>query len=1031
MPCICIKPSKMVMLLCVSFIVTMLTGCAGGGKDGGPPDGGGDNVKKERKHYVNFESVAVRPIATSPNGKRVYITNTPNQSLEIFEFSVSGELEYLSAVSVGIEPVAVAVSSNGDAWVVNHLSDSVSIVAFDKEQPYVRQTLLVGDEPSDIVFAKNRAFITTAHRGQHRNHTSLKDVPGAGNAQLHSAGVSRADVWVFDVDNTDGGIGGIPLKIIELFGDTPRALAVTPDEDTVYVSILNSGNQTSVVHESVMCHGFEDDELGSKSCQVLDKKTSPNGLLNGMLPGGRTAPGVNKDGVPQPWTSMVVKYDDESGEWRDSKGRNFSNGIRFSLPDNDVFSIDSNTLDMKQAYRHVGTTLFNMAVNPSSGNVYVSNTEANNATRFEGPGIVGGSTVQGNIARTRITVIKPTENTVTPRALNRHIPYEVLKSDSATKQHSIANPTQLVISEDGSTVYMAAMGSNKIAVYPTNQIEDDAYWNNSGIEFDPKIASEQYISVAGGPVGLLLDESRKKLLIYTRFDNSLVVVDLNKVSNQTRIALSNPEPAKVIAGRSMLYDASRSSSNGEASCASCHIFGDTDHLSWNLGNPDSSNAKNPQPFPTFKFSTLGCDLVGSEEVSCQLLEILNGDGDRLTIASMKGPMFTQTLRGMSTHGHMHWRGDRSVGYFGTDTEKNLDEKTSYKNFIVAFEGLLGMDIELPANVKSADKTPDVVKLEKDIDTFADFILSTQMPPNPIRPLSNGHSASAAIGRAFFLGNRRSDGLADDSNKNGSEQDGVNCEGCHGLDVEKGFYGTRGEVAHGGEVQIFKVPQLRNLYTRVGMFGLPDREGFLPSHTNKHQGEQVRGFGFLHDGATDGLINFLRGGVFDNGEEPCKEGNTPVHGCEFNAGVVGIPDETVRQGLVDFMMEFDSDFAPIVGQQITLSNQSIDEQWDRLSLLEERASTPFTSKILGNDVRECDLMANGLVSNTVRGYLFDHELEGYQSDKKAEQVSVADMRKLVMVEGNVLTFTCLVPGSGVQIAIDGDLDGRLNGDQGGI
>ncbi len=1031
MPCICIKPSKTTMLLCVSFIVTMLTGCAGGGQDGGPPGGGGDNVKNERKHYVNFESVAVRPIATSPNGKRVYITNTPNQSLEIFEFNVSGELEYLSAVSVGIEPVAVAVRGNGDAWVVNHLSDSVSIVAFDKEVPYVRQTLLVGDEPSDIVFAKNRAFITTAHRGQQRNHTSLKGVSGAGDPQLHSADVSRADVWVFDVDNTGGGIGGIPVKIIELFGDTPRALAVTPDEEMVYVSILNSGNQTSVVHESVMCYGFEDDELGSKPCQVLDKKTSPNGLANGMLPGGRTAPGVNKDGVPQPWTSMVVKYDNESGEWRDTKGRNFSNGIRFSLSDNDVFSIDSNTLNMKQAYRHVGTTLFNMAVNPNSGSVYVSNTEANNATRFEGPGIVGGSTVQGNIARTRITVIKPTENRVTPRALNRHIPYEVLKSDSAIKQHSIANPTQLVISNDGSTVYMAAMGSNKIAVYPTNQLEDDAYWDNNGIEFDPKTASKQHISVTGGPVGLLLDESRKKLLTYTRFDNSLVVVDLDKVSNQTRIALSNPEPAKVIAGRSMLYDASRSSSNGEASCASCHIFGDTDHLSWNLGNPDSSNAKNPQPFPTFKFSTLGCDFVGPEEQSCQLLDILNGDGDRLTIASMKGPMFTQTLRGMSTHGHMHWRGDRSVGYFGTDTEKDLDEKTSYKNFIVAFEGLLGMDIELPANVNAADKSPDVVKLEKDIDTFADFILATQMPPNPIRPLSNGLSASAAIGKAFFLGERRSDGLADDSNKNGPEQDGVNCEGCHGLNVEKGFYGTRGEVAHGGEVQIFKVPQLRNLYTRVGMFGLPDREGFLPSHTNEHQGEQIRGFGFLHDGATDGLINFLRGGVFDNGEEPCKEGNTPAHGCEFNAGFVGIPDETVRQGLVDFMMEFDSDLAPIVGQQITLPNQPTNEQWDRLSLLEEKASTPFTSKILGGDVRECDLMANGLVSNTIRGYLFDHQLEVYQSDKKAEQISVAGMRKLIMVAGNALTFTCLVPGSGVQLAIDIDLDGSLNGDRRGI
>ncbi|HEX5747069.1 MAG TPA: hypothetical protein VFZ09_12565 [Archangium sp.] len=35
---------------------------------------------------------------------------------------------------------------------------------------------------------------------------------------------------------------------------------------------------------------------------------------------------------------------------------------------------------------------------------------------------------------------------------------------------------------------------------------------------------------------------------------------------------------------------------------------------------------------------------------------------------------------------MHWRGDRSNGFFGVDTN---DEATSFKNFIVAFEGLLG------------------------------------------------------------------------------------------------------------------------------------------------------------------------------------------------------------------------------------------------------------------------------------------------------------------------------------------------------
>ncbi|MBV1921376.1 MAG: hypothetical protein KUG73_11890 [Pseudomonadales bacterium] len=55
------------------------------------------------------------------------------------------------------------------------------------------------------------------------------------------------------------------------------------------------------VNRANMCHGFEDDVLGDKLCEVLDEKPSPNGLPDGMLPGVRTAPGV-----PQPWSSLVV-----------------------------------------------------------------------------------------------------------------------------------------------------------------------------------------------------------------------------------------------------------------------------------------------------------------------------------------------------------------------------------------------------------------------------------------------------------------------------------------------------------------------------------------------------------------------------------------------------------------------------------------------------------------------------------------------------------------------------------------------------
>lgn len=988
-----------------------------------------DNTSEDASHFVSFESGAVRPMTQSADGNTVYVTNTPNHSLDIFQYDENNHLSLKHSVPVGLEPVAVAVRNENEIWVVNHVSDSISVVRTDATLPYVATTLLVGDEPRDIVFAKDQAFITTAHRGQHRRHSSLANVEGAGDEKLNTAGIARADIWVFDASDLGGGLGGTPIKIISLFGDTPRALAVTPDQSKVYAAILHSGNQTTLVHESVMCQGFTDDEYGNKPCNVLDKITSPNGLAKGQLPGGRTAPGVNSAGTPQPWTSMIVKYQQGTGEWQDSEGRNFSNGIRFNLPDLDVFEIDTLSLEQTEAFAHVGTTLFNMVINPKSGELYVSNTEANNATRFEGAGTFAGSTVQGDIARSRITTINPLAQTVKPRLLNRHINYGQLKSNSDVKQYSVALPTQLAISANGERLYVAAMGSDKVAVYRTEDIDNDALWDNTGLEFNSIQASESHISVAGGPVGLVLNEQKNQLLVYTRFDNALVIIDSRSGEERMRLLMENPEPEKFKVGRSVLYDANNFSSNGESACASCHIFADSDQLSWNLGNPDASNASNPQPFPTAKFSSLGCDFVGPDDESCQFLQILNGDGKLRSIAAMKGPMFTQTLRGMSTHGHMHWRGDRANGYFGNDTEQTLNERTSFKNFIVAFEGLLGMDINLPPSVSAINKSAKVMQLETSLDEFADFMLAVQLPPNPVRPLNNQLSDSAQIGKDFFTGHRRSDGLAQDSDKNGSQQDGVNCEGCHGLDPEKGFFGTRGEVAHGGEVQILKVPQLRNLYTKVGMFGLPDRNGFLPSHTKQHQGDQVRGFGFLHDGATDLLFNFLKGAVFDDGVTPCAAGISTQHGCEFNQGFVGIPNDIVRQGVVDFMMEFDSDLAPIVGQQMTLNKQSSSQKHERVKLLEVRAKSDFSSKILGGRVKECDLIVRGQLNGQARSFLYLANNDHYISDKQQTQALAPEaLKALLVLENDVLTFTCVVPGMGMKMAIDKDLNGIYNADE---
>src|SRR6185295_5106902 len=157
--------------------------------------------------FTVFETGQVRPLALSPSGKFLFAVNTPDNRLEVFRIEGHG-LEHRASVSVGLEPVAVAARSDGEVWVVNHLSDSISVVELAQggHSGRIVRTLLVGDEPRDIVFGgtgRNRAFITTAHRGQ--------NVPY--DPQLTTPGVGRADVWVFDADHLGVTLTGTPLTI--------------------------------------------------------------------------------------------------------------------------------------------------------------------------------------------------------------------------------------------------------------------------------------------------------------------------------------------------------------------------------------------------------------------------------------------------------------------------------------------------------------------------------------------------------------------------------------------------------------------------------------------------------------------------------------------------------------------------------------------------------------------------------------------------------------------------------------------------
>jgi hypothetical protein len=361
---------------------------------------------------------------------------------------------------------------------------------------------------------------------------------------------------------------------------------------------------------------------------------------------------------------------------------------------------------------------------------------------------------------------------------------------------------------------------------------------------------------------------------------------------------------------------------------------------------------------------------------------------------MKGPMSTQTLRGLVNHGAMHWRGDRVDGFFGKDTSAGppYDSQLAFKNFIVAFGGLLGRDGQLAS---------------ADMQAFADFALAIVMPPNPVRGLDDALTASQARGRDFYMGcagldsatgaavvcqNGRPTGAGHFSDGAPISSLGFACEGCHVLRPELGFFGTDGQMSFEALPQTVKVPQLRNLYTKVGMFGVPAIPG-VNAGDNGAKGAQIRGSGFQHDGAVDTLFRFLQANVF----------NAAAGG---RVGFTG--GDAQRRDVEQFLLAFDSDLAPIVGQQVTLDAGNAAAAGPRIDLLIARARAPFPSKVLGAGATECDLVARGVIGG--HAVTFALGADGrFTPDDGSAPLTDAALRALAAVDGQQITYTCLPPG----------------------
>jgi DNA-binding beta-propeller fold protein YncE len=644
-------------------------------------------------NFVHFESAHVHPAVLTPSGSRLLVVNTPDGYLRVF--NVTGDHPTkVDDIAVGLEPVSVRCLNDNEAWVVNYISDDVSIVNLNTL--HVRATLRVGDEPGDVEFANGHAYVSVGG----------EDV------------VKVYDPTTLALQAT------IPVN-----GRMPRALARRQDGSFVYVASFLGGNKTSVLSASDVTQ----DSLPDDSELPMD-------------------PGL----PPHPNVGLLIQR--IGANWYDFYGDLWSSKAPYNIYDVDVSEINTTTNAIARTFATQTSTNMGLAV--SATRIAVSGTDSRNMQRFE-PRIVG------YLVETVASFVNISSGTFTQRRLDPHIDYTVVPGTPAEADSAIGIPTGIAFSGDGLRAYATSLATNKLAVLLP-----------SGGAFSSVMAR---VPTVPGPTGVVVDDARHKIYVVGRFHNQLETISADSLKALSVVGIGfDPTPDAVVNGRKFAYGGF-TSAHGDQSCFTCHLFGDSDFESWDLGDPTGSFVPPPNPNP-----------LGLEGFH-----------------PMKGPMLTQSLKGLTNLEPFHWRGDR----------------VNLSAFNGAFVTLNGREAPLA---------------DSEMVAFSDFVMPLVYPPNPnenldrTMPDAPPGSASALRGQDFFL-NHDLDGS------------GTTCASCHtAANFGPGTNHLMVPQAVIGEDQDLKVPQLRNLYKKTGF---RDEAGF----TNK------RGFGLMHDGAMDRIYTALRSG----------------------------------------------------------------------------------------------------------------------------------------------------------------------------
>ena len=81
--------------------------------------------------YVHFEARHTHPIGLTPDGTMLLALNSAEGRLSVFDVSDPDHSApvLVAEIPVGLEPVSLRARTTDEVWVVNEVSDSISIVS--------------------------------------------------------------------------------------------------------------------------------------------------------------------------------------------------------------------------------------------------------------------------------------------------------------------------------------------------------------------------------------------------------------------------------------------------------------------------------------------------------------------------------------------------------------------------------------------------------------------------------------------------------------------------------------------------------------------------------------------------------------------------------------------------------------------------------------------------------------------------------------------------------------------------------------